>query len=434
MKDPTEGTLTALDQAPLSLALGLTEGTVIALDPMGGTVAALDPIEGAVTTLDPMEGAVTVLDPTEGVSMLTAPDPTEGMPRLTAPPMLTALDPADGMVFLTAPDLRHLTPTECMAFSPDPTAGPVEAGRLPVPGSEDDLNQCPNYLLGAVNWGWVTVTAATRRSQISDTQIPTSRTTPKGTSLRPTTSRSPPNWSDRSRLLNRSPLLNGSRLSMILSNRSRNQNCPPAHLNLASDNVLAPVGPMAKPEKDEGCLSLSGLGSAQDCHLNLCSMASYCVLAPTGPLVKDESCPSLSGLGSAQDWHLNLCPMAPYYVLALAGPLVKDESCPSLSALGSAEAYHLNLCPLASYYVPGSSDPLAKNESCPSLLTPRSAEEDRLNPLATLGNATTAPAPTDSVSLTTPSSAAYPSCLLRSSTTYPMGSNASVQLSHPRLH
>ena len=371
--DPTESTLTALDPTPV-LAPSLTGGVL--LNPTEGTLTALDPMEGVPTLTAP--------DPMERMSMLMALDPTEGKPMSTAlglmegMSMSTALYLADGMVFLTAPDLRHPTPTECMAFltTPDPTAGPVQAGRLPVPGSEDDLNQCPNYLLGAANWGQVTATS----SETSDTRIPTSRTTPKGRSLRPTAS------------------------------------------GMASYK------------------GLPALGSAQDWHLSLCSMASYRVLAPASPLTHDESCPSLSALGSAlgsvQEWHLNLCPMALYYVLALAGPLVKDESCPSLSALGSAEACYLNLCPMARYYVlaPGSSDPLVENESCPSLLTPSSAEEDHLNPLATLGNATTAPAPTDSVSLMTSSSAAYPSCLLRSSTTYPMGSNVSVQLSHPRPH
>ena len=346
------------------------------------------------------------LDPTEGKPMSTALGLMEGMS------MSTALYLADGMVFLTAPDLRHPTPTECMAFltTPDPTAGPVQAGRLPVPGSEDDLNLCPNYLLGAANWGRVTATS----SETSDTRIPTSRTTPKGISLRPTAS---------------------GRASYKGLGSARDW-----HLSLclmASYRVLVPASPLTH---DESCPSLwalgSALGSAQEWHLNLCPMALYYVLALAGPLVKDESCPSLSALGSAEARHLNLCSMARYYVLAPAGPLVNDESCPSLSALGSAEACHLNLCPTARYYVlaPGSSDPLVENESCPSLLTPSSAEEDHLNPLATLGNATTTPAPTDSVSLTTSSSAAYPSCFLCSSTTYPMGSNVSVQLSHPRPH
>jgi hypothetical protein len=76
------------------------------------------------------------------------------------------------------------------------------------------------------------------------------------------------------------------------------------------------------------------------------------------------------------------------------------------------------------YYV------LAASESCPR----GSAEEWHLNPLATLGHATTALAPIDSQSLTSPGSAAHSSCPLSSSTTYPRGSNASVtQLRHPRL-
>jgi hypothetical protein len=118
-----------------------------------------------------------------------------------------------------------------------------------------------------------------------------------------------------------------------------------------------------------------------------------------------------------QERDLNLCPMG-CHVLAPASPLAKGESCPSLSTPGSAEEWHLNLRP--------------------SLLTPCSAEADSeqrdLDPLATLGHAASAPAPTDSQSRTTPGSAAYSSCLPSSSTTHPMGSNASVtQLSHPRL-
>jgi hypothetical protein len=85
--------------------------------------------------------------------------------------------------------------------------------------------------------------------------------------------------------------------------------------------------------------------------------------------------------------------------------------------------------------------PLAKGESCPGLSTPLagSAEERQLNPLATLGHAASDPALTGSQSLTSPGCAAYSSCLpvLSSSTTYPMGSNASVtqlSLAHPWLH
>jgi hypothetical protein len=154
----------------------------------------------------------------------------------------------------------------------------------------------------------------------------------------------------------------------------------------------------------------------------------------------------LPALGLAEERHLNLCPMASYYVLAVAGPLAREESCPtgsneergcpSLSTQGSAEERHLSLCPMASYCVQAAASSLAKDESCPSLSTPGSAgaEERHLNPLATLGHAASAPAPTDSQSLTTPASAAYSSCLPSSSTTHPMGSNASVtQLSHPRL-
>src|SRR6267154_5255181 len=85
------------------------------------------------------------------------------------------------------------------------------------------------------------------------------------------------------------------------------------------------------------------------------------------------------------------------------------------------------------YLAVASQAPLAKDESCPSLSTPGSAEQRDLNPLASLGHAPSTP--TDSQSLTTPGSKAYSSCLLRSSSTYPMGSKSSVtQLSHPRLH
>src|SRR6266566_8785403 len=149
-------------------------------------------------------------------------------------------------------------------------------------------------------------------------------------------------------------------------------------------------------------------------------MASYYVLAAASPLAKNESCPT----GSAEERHLNLCPMASYYVLAAASPLAKDESCPT----GSAEGRHFDLRPMASYYVLAAASPLAMDERCPSpsLSTPGSNEERHLNLLATLGHAASAPAPPDSQSLTTPGSAAYSPYLLRSSTTYPMGSNASL--------
>jgi hypothetical protein len=119
----------------------------------------------------------------------------------------------------------------------------------------------------------------------------------------------------------------------------------------------------------------------------------------------------LPALDLAEERHLNLCPMASYYVLAVAGPLAREESCPtgsneergcpSLSNQGSAEERHLSLCPMASYCVQAAASPLGKDESCPSLSTPGSAEaEERdLNPLATLGRAASAPAPTDDPSL-----------------------------------
>ena len=184
-----------------------------------------------------------------------------------------------------------------MAFltTPDLTAEPVEVGRLLVPGStEDDLNLCPNHLLGATG------------SMTSETRILISRTTPKEISSRPSTSRNPSNKKSRCAL---NP--SHSRLSTIPSNRSRNQSC------------------------------LLTLGSAEEWHLNLCPMASCYVLAAAGPLAKDESCP----IGSAEECHLNLCPVAIYCVLAAATPLAKDESCP----IGSAEERRLNLCPVAVY-------------------------------------------------------------------------------------
>jgi hypothetical protein len=135
--------LTALDPAG-SMALlttqGLKEGVVLtALGPTGGMalLTALDPM---LTAPDPTEGMamMAALNPMEGLAMLTltAPDPTEGMA------MLTVLDPTDCMAFLT-----DLNPLERMAFltAPDPTAGPVEVGRLSVPGSNEErhLNLCP---------------------------------------------------------------------------------------------------------------------------------------------------------------------------------------------------------------------------------------------------------------------------------------------------
>ena len=155
--------------------------------------------------------------------------------------------------------------------------------------------------------------------------------------------------------------------------------------------------------KDESC----PLSTPEGRHLNLCSMAIFSLLAAASPLAKDEGCPTLSTPGSAEEGYLNLCPMESYFVLAAASPLAKDEGCPTLSTRGSAEEEHLNPCPqaIASYYLQAAASPLPKDEYY------------------------------EGQSLSTPGSAAYSSCLLRSSTTDPMGSNASVtQLLHPRLH
>ena len=66
-------------------------------------------------------------------------------------------------------------------------------------------------------------------------------------------------------------------------------------------------------------------------------------------------------------------------------------------AFGSAEECHLDLRPMVSYHVvaPAGSDLLAKDESYPRLTAVGSAQVRRLNPLVTVGNAATAPAPTD---------------------------------------
>ena len=161
------------------------------------------------------------------------------------------------------------------------------------------------------------------------------------------------------------------------------------------------------------------------------------------PQSYDKSCQScasasqgrLLALGLAQEGYLNRCPMASYYVLAVAGPLVKDESCPNLSSPGQM-----------AYHVLASASPLAWDEGCPtrttrSLSTPGAGRRSVqfLDPLATLGHATSAPAPTSSPrqTLTTPGSESAAYCLpavLRSSTTFSMGSmgsNSSVtRLSH----
>ena len=147
-------------------------------------------------------------------------------------------------------------------------------------------------------------------------------------------------------------------------------------------------------------------------------MASYYVLGAANPPAKDEGCPSLSTPGSAEGGYLDLCPMARYCALMAARPLVKDENCPT----GSVEERHLNL---ASHYALAAASPLTKDENCTNLSTSGSNERD-LKRLETSGHAAPAPAPTDSQSLTTPSLAAYSTCLVCSSTTYPMA--------HPRPH
>jgi hypothetical protein len=295
--------------------------------------------------------------------------------------VLTALDPTDGMAFLTAPDPSHPTGGMALLTTPDPTAGPVEVGRLSVPGSEGDLNLCSNDHVETADWRRVTAMS----SETSETRKPTSRTTPKEIYSRRSddksycASASPSNLSCISTCW-----LNHSRVSAKTSNLSCISTCSLNHSRAST--ILS--------NRSRNLRRLSALGSAEERHLNLCSMASYYGLAAAGPLAKDESCP----LGPAEERHLYLCPMASYPVLAAASPLAKDDSCPSLSTSGSNEERYLNL-------------------------------------LATLGHAASAPAPTDSQSLTTPGSVAYSSCLLRTSTTYPMSSNASVtQLSHPRLH
>jgi hypothetical protein len=183
---------------------------------------------------------------------------------------------------------------------------------------------------------------------------------------------------------------------------------------------------------------------------------------PTNPRTNDSE--TLAGLasnssnGPSQDQgrHLNSCQIV-NHVLS-AGPLSK-ESCPtsniptnrrsndsetlaglaSNSSNGPSQDQGRHLNPTVNHVL--AAGPLAKGESCPGLSTPLagSAEERQLNPLATLGHAASDPALTGSQSLTSPGCAAYSSCLpvLSSSTTYPMGSNASVtqlSLAHPWLH
>jgi hypothetical protein len=140
----------------------------------------------------------------------------------------------------------------------------------------------------------------------------------------------------------------------------------------------------------------------------------------------------LSALGSTKGRHLNRR-MASHYVLAVVGPLTKDENCPGLSAPGSGG--DLNSCSTANYYVLAAVSPLAKDESRPSHSTQCSNRLLASSGLASSGEAGPAAAPTNLQSLTAPGSAAHSPCLLCSSTTHPVGANASVtQLSHPRLH
>src|SRR6267154_5321694 len=194
---------------------------------------------------------LTAVEPTEGMALLTALDPREDMSMLTAPdlaegtPMLTALDPMECMVFLTASDPTEGIPVASWT-TPDPTAGPVEVDRLSVLGSTGDgLNRSPlaNHHV-----------RATRTSpETLETRIPTSRTTPKETSSRPTTIR-------------------------CLSNDK--SYCPSAvHTNLSC---------MSTSSLNHS--RLSALGSAEEWHLNLCpSYYSYYVLGGAGPLEKDGS-------------------------------------------------------------------------------------------------------------------------------------------------
>jgi hypothetical protein len=214
----TEGVLTALDPTltvldPIRPMTALNQGMALPV------LTALDPI---VTALEPTEGVpMTALDSTDGMALLAILDPTGPMPMSTAldlshpmpmstdldlihpmpmstaldlihpMPMLTPLDPTDPMPMLMATEcMAFLTdpdPTERMAFltAPDSTAGPVEVGRLSVPGSaEDHLNLCP---VGAAGWSRVAAMSS---------QTPECSTAPK--ERRPATVRGP---SDGSRCL-----------------------------------------------------------------------------------------------------------------------------------------------------------------------------------------------------------------------------------------
>lgn len=148
---------------------------------------------------------------------------------------------------------------------------------------------------------------------------------------------------------------------------------------IPTSRTMMPKEVVSRPSDDKVPLNLSRnlsrvsiLGSDEELHSNQCPMASYCLLAAAGPSPKGESLPHLSAPGSAEEGHLNLYPMVNYHMLAVATALGKDESCPGRcrSSSGSSEERHLNL-------------------------------------LATLGHVASAPVPTDSLSLTSPSSEAY---------------------------
>ena len=255
---------------------------------------------------------------TVGVPILTDPDSVVPSHRTVGVPILTDPDPA-GVPILTKPE----TESVAMLTALDPTAGQAE---LSVQGStEGDQNLRPNYHVrvraGATDW----------RRMADGSKLPAYHPTPKGTSSRLTTGRSPSDDKGQGAQASTSP--------------------PNGRGNL-NQSRLSAQGPGP------------GSGSAVFRHLNL-------------------------------KRYLNPGPVADCYVLATASPLA-----------------------------------MAKDQGSPGLSTPSS----KGYLLQSLGPAPLA-APAPIQSLMTPGPAVHYPCLVRSSTTLLMASNASVaQLSHPRLH
>ena len=383
-------------------------------------------------------------------------------------PLAAAPDLAEGMFPMIALN----------STAPDPTAWPVEVYHLSVQVSTgDDLNPRQDYhvRLGAADWTRNRVTATS-----SDTsKLPTSRTTPRGIYSCRATTRTLSD--DKCHCVSMGPS-DGSRNQGRLSSLG---SAEVGHLNLcpmASYYVLA----AGRPQVNEGwpgwpapgsalssmatyalAAASPSLGSNEERRLNACqrSGASYYVLAAASPPAEDKSCPNLSTPGSNKR-DLNLLASLGEGREAALAPAPTNRKSPSLtppgseahshclrllhpstkslSTPGSTDEGNLNLCPLApSLSPPGPAEgnlnlcPLA-----PGLSSAPGSAEGNLNlcPLAMASYVQAAVSPLardESPSISTLGSAARLHCLLHlsESTTYPVGSNASMAgLSRHWLH